>query len=104
MGNYFLGIKYSVRLSNKIFLMYKTRACLTSFFRMKIFLNPLLQNITVCPRSNDPFYAVTCLIKCVTTPWTDGMQKSQKHHFQIYLIVIRRPALLVNFPHLKYGY
>ena len=29
--------------------------------------------VTVCPRSNDPFYIVTYYIKWVTTSWTDGI-------------------------------
>ena len=33
--------------------------------------------ITVCPRSSDPFYVVTNYIKRVTTSWTDGRTKGE---------------------------
>ena len=33
----------------------------------------LLSYNTVCPRSSDPFYVVTCYIKWVTTSWTDSI-------------------------------
>ena len=32
-------------------------------------------DITVCPRSSDPFYIVISYIKWVTTYWTDGRRK-----------------------------
>ena len=33
--------------------------------------NDIDNNNTICPRSSDPFYTVTCYIEWITTPWTE---------------------------------
>ena len=41
---------------------------------------------TVCLRSSDPFYIVTCYIKWVTTSWTDGTTLRRRSNDPFYQV------------------
>ena len=50
----------------------KVHSPVSNGYFMVLILIPLIQKVTIYPRSNDPFYIVTYYMKWVTTSWTDG--------------------------------